>query len=55
MFFLDLADTNAEAISDAARFNAKKLDANLKDGLTEGVQKKNLNWDLGKKKEEGKH
>ena len=50
MFFLEIADTNAEAISNVSKFNAKKLNGDLKDGLSKGVQKKILNFDLAKKK-----
>jgi hypothetical protein len=50
MFFLEIADTNADAISNTSKFNAKKLNGDLKAGLSKGVQKKILNWDLGKKK-----
>jgi hypothetical protein len=50
MFFVELEAETDDAISNAAKFNAKKLSADLKDGLSKGVQKRILNWDLGKKK-----
>jgi hypothetical protein len=50
MFFTELSETNESAISGTSKFNAKKLNASLKDGLSKKIQKKILNWDLAKKK-----
>ena len=50
LFFTEMSETNESAISGASKFNPKKLNATLKDGLSKKVQKKILNWDLGKKK-----
>jgi hypothetical protein len=50
LFFTEMSETNESAISGASKFNAKKLNPDLKAGLSKKVQKKILNWDLGKKK-----
>jgi hypothetical protein len=52
LFFLELGDDNADALSNASKYNQRKLSADLKAGLSKGTQKKILNWDLGKKKGE---
>jgi hypothetical protein len=55
MFFLEIWESNEEAITGASKFDRKKLDADLKAGMSKKVQKKILNWDLAKKKHKKKH
>lgn len=50
LFFVELAESNQDAIANVARFNRKKLNAGLKAGLRKSVRKQILNWDLAKKK-----
>lgn len=47
LFFLELGETNEDAIADAATFDRRKLNAGLKDGLSRKVRAKVLNFDLG--------
>jgi hypothetical protein len=50
LLFTELSDTNASAISGAAKFNKKKLSGALKSGLKKSVRKKVVNWDIAPKK-----
>jgi hypothetical protein len=50
LLFTELSDTNASAISGAAKFNKKKLNGALKSGLKKSVRKKVVNWDIAPKK-----
>jgi hypothetical protein len=50
LLFTELSDEGTDAVAETAKFNRKKLDASLKADLSKKLQKKILNWDLGKKK-----
>jgi hypothetical protein len=50
LLFTELSDEGADAVAGTAKFNRKKLDASLKEGLSRSVRNKALNWDLAKKK-----
>jgi hypothetical protein len=50
LFFLELGETNEGAIADASRYNDRKLDPALKNGLSGAVKRKVLNWDFAQRK-----
>lgn len=50
LLFTELSEENADAVAGTAKFNRRKLNSDLKTGLSKKVQKKILNWDLAKKK-----
>jgi hypothetical protein len=50
LLFTEMSDTNASAISGAAKFDKKKLSGALKSGLKKSVRKKVVNWNIAPKK-----
>lgn len=47
MVFAEVNESNSAAISAAAKFNARGLGAELLTGISEGVRKKIVNWQVG--------
>lgn len=46
LFYTELGDGHADAIQRTTKFNSKRLNGALKNGIAKKVQRKILNWDL---------